>query len=150
MMLRAQELSKALRRVCDEGEDSSQLQNILLVDDEGSILGAAHTKDEGGSRDEHLTYSSAVLASIYNEYRAAEKSISTQGSLRVLVFDTEEAKVAVREIFDDAPETRVLLCVWGKPDADPRVLQKLVEVLKVNLQALKQVFDSGIPPKDEA
>lgn len=61
-MLRAQELSKTLRKVCEDGKEEG-LVNILMMDDDGAILGAANPTD---TSEEHC---SAVLASIYNEYR---------------------------------------------------------------------------------
>eukprot|EP00392_Amoebophrya_sp_AT5.2_P006890 g6902.t1 len=98
-MLRAQELSKTLRKVCEDGKEEGLL-NILMMDDDGAILGAANPTD---TSEEHC---SAVLASIYNEYRAAEKCISTEGCLRTVLFNTENGKVAVRELFDDDGEQR--------------------------------------------
>lgn len=48
--------------------------------------------------------------------------------------------MAVRELFDDDGEQRVLLCVLGNVTSDGMVLQKKLEILRVNLQCLCKIF----------
>ncbi|CAD7957292.1 unnamed protein product [Amoebophrya sp. A120] len=135
-MLRAKELSRSLKRVSEKDDDTT-LQNILLIDDDGAILGAANPTD---SRDEHC---SAVLASIYNEYKAAEKCMAPgDGCLKTVIFNTESSKVVVRELFEekDQIEHRILLAVLGEKDGDGMLLQRKLEVARVNLQCLREIF----------
>lgn len=73
-MLRAKEIAGSLKRYMErankehgasEAGAGGGINNILLVTDEGAIVAVA---DESG---EQLTYCSAVLASIYNEYKVS-------------------------------------------------------------------------------
>ena len=60
-MLRVKELTSVLERACDE----PGIINIMIVNEEGALVATAKHDDEERS----LTYCSAVLASIYNEYK---------------------------------------------------------------------------------
>lgn len=63
-----------LSRMFEKKTEFPGLTNVMLVDDEGSLLGAAKSPDSMGSKNDHLSYCSAVLASVYNEYKVRRDS----------------------------------------------------------------------------
>eukprot|EP00448_Togula_jolla_P018279 CAMPEP_0170574634 /NCGR_PEP_ID=MMETSP0224-20130122/3409_1 /TAXON_ID=285029 /ORGANISM="Togula jolla, Strain CCCM 725" /LENGTH=124 /DNA_ID=CAMNT_0010897313 /DNA_START=9 /DNA_END=383 /DNA_ORIENTATION=+ len=111
------------------------LTNIMLVTDEGALIAAARSEEV-----DHTV--SAVLASIYNEYKVAEQDAdpNTPAVLQSIVFDCSAARVACTTFVFCAEETQVLLCVCGSPSTQYGALWSKVELLKNSLKCLEPIL----------
>uniref|UniRef100_A0A7S1ATL7 Roadblock/LAMTOR2 domain-containing protein n=1 Tax=Noctiluca scintillans TaxID=2966 RepID=A0A7S1ATL7_NOCSC len=124
-MLRVKELEATLRRAMTDG-----VTNVMLVNDEGALIAAARSEEV----DQTV---SAVLASIYNEYKVAERFVDrdTPTSLQSILFDCASARVACTTL-----DGQVLVCVCGDRKTQYGILWNKLELLKEGLKCLEPVF----------
>jgi len=145
LMLKAKQLSATLARAVSDG-----VTNVMLINEEGAMIAAAHS----GEVDQTI---SAVLASIYNEYKAAEKCVDTRGAqgaspgsntLRSMLFDCATARVACGSFMrendaEDSEANIAILCVCGTKDTPYGILFNKLALVKNNLKCLEDFFSAG-------
>mmetsp|Transcript_98748 Transcript_98748/g.175789 ORF Transcript_98748/g.175789 Transcript_98748/m.175789 type:complete len:139 (-) Transcript_98748:22-438(-) len=134
-MLRVKEVEAALSRAMTDG-----LTNVMLVSDEGALIAAARSEEA-----DHTA--SAVLASVYSEYKEAECYV--ESSLQAIVFDCESARVACASFLQCTQCSQILLCVCSDTKTNYGVLWSKLELLKTSLEPLRPILISmageGIP-----
>jgi len=131
-MLRAKALTQALQLCVGDG-----ITNAMLVNDEGNVLAAADLT-------EHETVA-AVLASVYNEYKAAEKCVDSGSStLQSMLFDCENARVACQELTGQE-ESKVLIAVIGCKTTELGIIWNKLALIRHNLQPLEEVLANKVP-----
>lgn len=101
-MFRSKEVEEVLRKALADG-----VTNAMLMNDDGLIV-AARAEDS-----DHTV--SAVLASIFNEYREAERFVDpgTDSSLTSILFDCASARVACTSLVRCGVDREILLCICG-------------------------------------
>mmetsp|Transcript_83267 Transcript_83267/g.235922 ORF Transcript_83267/g.235922 Transcript_83267/m.235922 type:complete len:139 (+) Transcript_83267:44-460(+) len=129
-MLRVKEVEATLARAMTDG-----VTNAMLVSDEGALIAAA--------RSEELDHTvSAVLASVYNEYKVAERFVDpgSPSTMQSILFDGGKARVACTSFVQCAEESQILLCVCGDRSTHYGILWSKLELLKSSLQCLGPIF----------
>merc|ERR1719343_944418 len=129
-MFRVKEVETVLTRAVTDG-----VTNVLLVSDEGALIAAARSEEV-----DHTV--SAVLASIYSEYKVAERFVdpNVANSLQSILFDCAQARVACAGFVQCAEETQILLCVCGSKETNCGILWNRLELLKSGLECLGPIF----------
>uniref|UniRef100_A0A7S4PU28 Roadblock/LAMTOR2 domain-containing protein n=1 Tax=Alexandrium monilatum TaxID=311494 RepID=A0A7S4PU28_9DINO len=129
-MFRVQEVEATLRRAMIDG-----VTNVMLVTDDGSLVAAACTEEV-----DHTV--SAVLASIFNEYKGVEKHVDpgNPSSLQLMLFDCATARVACTGFVPDVEDSPILLCVCGDRRTHYGILCSKLDYLKSSLECLGPVF----------
>mmetsp|Transcript_28217 Transcript_28217/g.49288 ORF Transcript_28217/g.49288 Transcript_28217/m.49288 type:complete len:139 (+) Transcript_28217:89-505(+) len=137
-MLKVKELEASLRRALSDG-----VTNVLLINDEGALIAAARSADE----DQTV---SAVLASIYNEYRVAERMVEPGANsvLQSMLFDCANARVACTSFVQGAEDSQILLCVCGNKQTHYGILWNKLDLVKGSLKCLEPIFAvmTGVSP----
>eukprot|EP00401_Gymnodinium_catenatum_P082050 CAMPEP_0117544728 /NCGR_PEP_ID=MMETSP0784-20121206/45725_1 /TAXON_ID=39447 /ORGANISM="" /LENGTH=135 /DNA_ID=CAMNT_0005341545 /DNA_START=81 /DNA_END=488 /DNA_ORIENTATION=- len=126
-MLRNKELEATLSR--------DGITNIMLVSDDGSLIAAARSEEI-----DHTV--SAVLASIYNEYKVVERFVHPPdpSKLRSILFDCATARVACTSLVQSTEVTQIFLCVCGDRNTQYSILWAKLEFLRDGLKCLERAF----------
>mmetsp|Transcript_95686 Transcript_95686/g.265711 ORF Transcript_95686/g.265711 Transcript_95686/m.265711 type:complete len:142 (-) Transcript_95686:187-612(-) len=134
-MFRAKEVEEVLKNAMADG-----VTNAMLMNDEGALIAAARSEEM-----DHTV--SAVLASIYNEYREAERFVdpATNSSLSSILFDCAKARVACTSLVRCGVDREILLCVCGEEATQYGMLWNKLNLLKKSLECLGPIFiPSGV------
>merc|ERR1712079_840884 len=112
--------------------------NAMLVNEAGSIVAAARSAEV-----DHTV--SAVLASMYDEYKVAARFVDPNASstLQSLLFDCSEARVACTCLARCAEDSQILLCVSGDTSTHYGILWNKMELLKNALAPIAPIFVAG-------
>ncbi|CAE8702573.1 unnamed protein product [Polarella glacialis] len=133
-MLRVKEVERVLARAMTDG-----LTNVMLVSDEGALIAAARSEEA-----DHTA--SAVLASVYSEYKVAERFVEpvsgggSPSSLQAILFDCEAARVACVSFVQCSEDSQILLCVCSDKQTHYGVLWSKLELLKESLKCLEPIL----------
>merc|ERR1719343_1850649 len=119
-MFRVKEVETVLTRAVTDG-----VTNVLLVSDEGALIAAARSEEV-----DHTV--SAVLASIYSEYKVAERFVDpgAPSNLQSILFDCATARVACTSFVRCSEDSCILLCICGDKGTNYGILWSKLELLK--------------------
>merc|ERR1719291_336246 len=134
-MLRVKEVEATLVCALADG-----VTNAMLVNDEGSLVAAARAEEV-----DHTV--SAVLASIYSEYKVAERFVDpgAPSNLQSILFDCATARVACTSFVRCGEDSQILLCICGDKATHYGIIWSKLELLKNSLACLGPIFmPSGV------